>query len=519
MINSNFHRQKNSILHWIRVNKIKNENGEPIEFKAHRFMLDIYADRTPVQVIRKGSQVGASTMEILRAFHGARFWGINQIYTLPTVDDVAEFVKSKVNRLVKVNPCILEGVSGKDVDSVEQKQIGKSFLFFKGTYTEKEAIMLTSDRNIHDELDKSKSEVVRDYTSRMGYSKIRSQHFFSTPTIPDFGVDKLFEQSDQKFWRFNCPYCNFRQHMEWEKNVDEQRGIYICQQCKKEILPKQINDLGSWEARFPDRSVSGYWISQMHTPWKTAANLIKERKDADDDAYFFNFVLGLPYLSAEQKIPASLFIRNVTDVKADSTEEYNVMGIDTGSGTGKGNHVIIGNKLGIFWIGVLTDQEGKDRWQQATELIIFFDIRVVVVDGQPYTKEAFDLAKQFPYRVYLSWFKDDPKMLEVVRFSDEKAGKDSEFEDEIKVYSSRTRIMDDTISALRKGEIKFSLPTSSLILKVLIEHAQTMYARNVTDKLGQVKREWANTGPNDFWLALVYWYIALLKRSKYEPNK
>ncbi|NLH52250.1 MAG: hypothetical protein GX459_05320, partial [Bacteroidales bacterium] len=339
-------QQKNSILFWITENKIKNENGDPIEFKDHRFMLDIYSDWSLVQVIRKGSQIGASTMEILRAFHAARFWGINQIYTLPTVDDVSEFVKSKVNRLVKVNPCILEGVSGKDVDSIEQKQIGKSFLFFKGTYTEKEAIMLTSDRNIHDELDKSKPEVVRDYTSRMGYSKIRSQHFFSTPTTPDFGVDKIFDQSDQKHWRFNCPHCSFRQHMEWEKNVDEERGIYICQQCKKEISPSHINDYGSWEARFPGRPISGYWISQMHCPWKTAADLIQERKDADDDTYFFNFVLGLPYLAADQKIPASLFIRNVTETKADTTGEYNVMCIDTGMGTGKGNHVMIGNKKG-----------------------------------------------------------------------------------------------------------------------------------------------------------------------------
>ena len=95
--------QKNSILYWIGENKIKSESGDPIEFENHRFMLDIYSDRTPIQVIRKGSQIGASTMEILRAIHGARFWGINQIYTLPTVDDVAEFVKSKVNRIIKVN--------------------------------------------------------------------------------------------------------------------------------------------------------------------------------------------------------------------------------------------------------------------------------------------------------------------------------------------------------------------------------------------------------------------------------
>ncbi|TAN35154.1 hypothetical protein EPN27_04450, partial [Patescibacteria group bacterium] len=224
-------KQKNSIIQWIRQNKIKNENGDPIEFMDHRFMFDIYADRTPIQVIRKAAQVGASTMEILRLLHTARFWGINQIYTLPTSDDVLKFVQSKVNRIMDINPVIKEGIDPKSIDSIEQKQIGKAFVYFKGTFTEREAIMLSSDRNIHDELDKSKPEVVRDYTSRMGYSKIRSQHFFSTPTIPEYGVDKMFEQSDQKYWRFNCPHCNYRQHMEWEKNVDETRGIYVCQQC------------------------------------------------------------------------------------------------------------------------------------------------------------------------------------------------------------------------------------------------------------------------------------------------
>lgn len=518
-MNKSPNKNKISLLHWILENKIKNENGSPIEFENHKCMLDIYSDRTPIQVIQKASQVGASTMEIIRTLHGARFWGINQIYTLPTSDDVLKFVQSKVNRIIKVNPCIQEGVDPKSTDSIEQKEIGKSFVFFKGTFTEREAIMLTSDRNIHDELDKSKPEVVRDYTSRMGYSKIRSQHFFSTPTIPDFGINKLFDQSDQKYWRFNCPHCSFRQHMEWEKNVDEERGIYICQKCGKEITPAQINELGSWEARYPGRKISGYWISQMHCPWKTATDLIKEKKDADDDTYFYNFVLGLPYLAADQKIPQSLFLRNLTEAEAVAADDYNVMGIDTGMGSGKGNHVIIGNKTGIFWIGILTDHDGHDRFQQAADLIKFYDIRVIVIDGQPYTEEAWNLAKQFPYRVYLSWFKDDPKMLEVVRFFDEEEGKDKEMTDEVKVYSSRTRIMDDTISALRRGEIKFAMKADSPTFKMLIEHAQTMYARNVTDKFGQTKREWANTGANDFWLALIYWHIALKKRNKYEPNK
>lgn len=507
--------EKKLVTYWIGKNRIKNESGEPIEFGDHRFLWEIYDDQSPVLVLRKGSQIGASTMEVLKTFHAARFWGINQIYTLPTVDDVAEFVKSKVNRILKVNPCIRQGVSSKDVDSVEQKQIGKAFLFFKGTYTEKEAIMLTSDRNIHDELDKSKPEVIRDYMSRIGFSKIRSQHYFSTPTMPDVGVDKLFGQSDQKYWRFNCPRCGYRQHMEWDKNLDRERKIYVCQKCRREITSRQVCDLGEWEAKFPGETISGYWINQMMCPWRTAADLMKEESLAEDTQYFYNFVLGLPYLSAELRIPASLFLKNLTEVSADS-EGGNVMGADTGNE----NHVIIGNKKGIFWIGKLKDRPNRTRWQQMAELIQFYDIRTCVVDAMPWTEEALLLAKKFPYRVFVNFYKEDPKMLEVVRWNDEKEGEDKEFEEEVKVLTSRNRIIDDTISALRRGEIKFAVPKNSPAFRMLIDHSQTMYSRTVTDKLGQEKREWeSTTGADHLWHALIYWHIALKKRNKYEPNK
>lgn len=513
-----------SILYWIAKNHIKSETGQNIEFYDHRFMIDIYADRAPIQVIRKASQVGASTMEILKVLHNAIFLGINQIYTLPTADDVYKFVPSKVNQMIRINPCIKERIDDpKNIDSIEQKQIDKAFIYFKGTFTEREAIMLTSDRNIHDEVDRSKSEIIRDYASRMGFSKVRSQHFFSTPTVFDTGIEKLFEQSDQKHWRFNCPHCNYRQHMEWDKNVDIEHKVYTCQKCHQEITPRQISEMGSWEERYPGREISGYWISQMNCPWRTAADLIKEKEKAEDEAYFYNFILGLPYVSSEQRISASLFVRNITEVNAEASEELNVMGVDTGLGSGKGNHVIIGNKDGIFWIGVLTDEPKADRWQQLANLIKFFDVRVVVIDGQPYTQEAFNLAKQFPYRVFLHFFRDDPKMLEVVRFFDEDDSfskpNNKEFEDEVKVLSSRTRIMDDTIEALTEGKIRFAMSPQSSSLRMLIDHAQTMFARIVTDKFGQAKREWANTGANDLWLALVYWHIALKKRLKFEPNK
>jgi hypothetical protein len=500
---------------WVLSSEIKNEKGERIEFDRHAFMMDIYDDPSQVIAVRKPSQVGASTWAILKEIHSMKFLGINQIHTLPSDRDVWGFVPTKVDKIIKANGFKMEK------DSAEIKGFGKGFCYYKGTFTEKAPIIISSDRNIYDEVDKSKMEVIGDYASRMSNSELKEEIWISTPTIPDFGIDAIWQSSDQKHWRFDCPHCGYRQHMEWDTNINFEKEIYVCQQCRKEITNEDIlwADNAGWEARFPDEPISGYWISQMMC-WD-AKHVIKEYRESiqglkgKDEQYFFNFILGMPHLSAEQKIEASLFYQNIVPAEDAMAEEWNVMGADTGDE----NHIIIGNEKGIFWMGVLRDKPGKTRWQQMEEMIEFYKVRVGVVDALPHTKEANALAEKFPYRIYLNFFKDDPKMLEVCRFGDEQKRKDAEFTDEIKVLTSRNRIYDDTIASLQHGITKFAMPKDSPTFKLMIKHAQTVYARKVTDRYGQERREWANIGADHFWTALIYWQVALKKRLKYEPNK
>lgn len=478
-------------------------------------MLDIYTDRSKEIVVKKGSQIGISTWAILKAIHDAKYWGINQIHTLPTVQDVQKFVPSKVNLMIKNNPCIFQDISG-DVDAVTQKQIGNAFIFYRGTFMEREAIMLTSDRNIYDEVDKSNSEVIRDYSSRLSASKIAEKIYISTPTIPNFGIDKLWQESDQKHWRFNCPRCGFRQHMEWEKNVDLEREIYVCQKCHQELKPETIKN-GNWEAKYPERNISGYWVPQMIAPWRTAKDLIKELEDADDDEYFFNYILGVAYLSSESKIPASLILKNLTDKKGD--ERNCAMGVDVG---GKDLHIILGNEKGIFGITQIEDQPGKTKWQRLGELVEVYEVRFGVIDGEWNTNEAYDFARKFPDKIYLNWYKSDPKLVKIARFGDEGefSAKSKDWEEEIKVLTSRTRVMDELISELRKGKYKFNFKTGDSRITELIEHIQTMYSRIVTDKIGQEKREWASTTKKDhYWHALIYYKLALDKKLRYESKQ
>ena len=474
--------------------------------------MDVYTGQAQTIVIRKAAQVGVSTFAILKELHDAKYKGINQIHTLPTRDDVWKFVPDKVDGIIKANPDIQ--ITGKN--EVEQKQIGKAFIYYKGTFTEKEAIMLTSDRNIYDEVNKSNAEVIRDYGSRLGASKIREEIYISTPTIPNFGIDALFDRSDQKHWRFNCPHCKFRQHMEWDKNVDLEREIYICQKCRKEITPRMIKELGDWEAKYPSREISGYWIPQMIAPWRTAKDLIQEFEKAEDEQYFYNFILGLPYLNPEAKIPSSLILKNLISQK--NEERNNVMGVDVG---GADLHVILGNEKGIFGITKIEDQPDKTKWQRLGELMEVYEVRFCVIDAEWNTNEAYQFAKKFPDRVYLNWYKEDPKKIAIVRFTDEGkfTSKPKDWEEEIKVLTDRNRIMDALIDDLRKGKYKFNFSAGDPRIAELIEHIQTMYSRTVTDKIGQEKREWVSTtGKDHFWHALIYFKIALDKKTRFESK-
>ena len=43
---------------FLDVNDIRNEQGNPIDFKDHPYLWEIFCDLTPHQAIRKAAQVG-----------------------------------------------------------------------------------------------------------------------------------------------------------------------------------------------------------------------------------------------------------------------------------------------------------------------------------------------------------------------------------------------------------------------------------------------------------------------------
>lgn len=392
---------------WLEKEQIKTDTGMPLDFREHAFMWDIYRDLSPRQVIMKAAQVTMSTCAILKAFWIAKHQRIDLIYTLPTDSDRNTFVGSKVNRLIMQNPILQSWV--KDKDSIEQKQVGDNFVHFRGTWTQRAAIMVPSELNIYDEIDSSKQDTIEQYATRLQHSKRKWQWYFSHPSAPDFGVDRYWQKSDQKHWFISCGACHREQYLDWPDSVDKDRGIYVCKFCGSE-LSDDMRRKGRWLRRKGTESAqySGYWIPLLICPWVPASEIVGYYKDKSEE-YFYNKVLGKPFVGAGNKLTWESFAQNLSGkARAPGRDARVVVGVDTGL------HLdyVMGDEKGLFFHGATTSykelDEVMDRWP--------FAISIVDAGGDLIGSRAF--YERWPGRVFLCHLTGDRKTKELVQWKE-----------------------------------------------------------------------------------------------------
>jgi len=275
---------------------LRNEQGIPLSFKDRAFLIDILEDRAPLQVVLKAPQIGMTVLQLVKSLWWAYFEKKDIIYTLPTESDVQEMAGGKINRIIAQNAIFLDWI--KDHDTVSQKNVGENIVYYRGTFTQKAAMMVSSQLNIHDEVDASKPEVITQYETRLQGMPGGMRWYFSHPSIVGAGIDQQWQKSDQKEWFIKCT-CGEWQFLEWPDSVDQQRQCYQCKFCQKEITDQQRRN-GHWRKLVPEAEYSGYHISQLMCPWIPASKIIKDFREKDAQ-YFANFTLALPYADANPK--------------------------------------------------------------------------------------------------------------------------------------------------------------------------------------------------------------------------
>ena len=468
---------------FIDLNQIKNEQGHILDFKDHPFLWDIFLDQTPHQAIRKAAQVGFSTTAIIKSLWLAKAKKMDIIYTLPTYGDVHDFVSSKVNRIIDINPILKRWTE--DKDTIEQKRIGESVLYYRGTFNERAALMISADLNIHDEVDRSNLKVTDQYYSRLQHSKYGWQWLFSNPSVPDVGVDKLWNRSDQKHWFVPCPKCGHFQFLTMQNVLDkdetkkEDKEYYFgCVKCKTELDRHK----GKWVKRWAKvKDISGYWISLLMCPW-VSANQIKLLERTKSPEYFDNFVLGIPHVGTGNTVTKDVIIRNLTD-EINEQDGRIVIGVDPGVDI----RYVMGNKKGLFYYGQCKDYTELDN------LLKRYDKAIMVIDQGGDIIGSRKLRDKYKNRVFLAAYRTDRKDDEMFKWNDD-AGT---------CQIDRNNTIQLLIDEFREKRIP--LQGTETDWYDYWVHWSHIYRTVEEDSFGRPRYKWQRSDRDDWVHATVYW--------------
>ncbi|MBI4151615.1 phage terminase large subunit family protein [Candidatus Woesearchaeota archaeon] len=469
-----------SIIAWLFDNQFVNEKGELLSFREHPYLFDIYRDFSPHQAIKKAAQVGMSVTMVLKALFMAKTRGLNLIYTLPSDDDVHEFVPTKVDKIIQSNPAIANLLKN---DKVELKEIAGRFIHFKGTRSKTAPIMTTADLLIHDEKDRSEQPIIEQYGSRLARSAYKGVWALSNPSTSGSGIDMDWQASDKKEWFIVCPTCQKEQFLTFEENVSYEKKAFICKECGV-VLSDADRTHGRWQ-KTSEGIVSGYHVSQLMCPWISAEHLIYERETKGRE-YFNNFILGEPFDVTDIKIRREL----VTDLWVPYELEDNewFLGVDSG----KTKHWVLGNKKGISDVGA------TDDWEDVEFLITKYNA-TTIIDALPDLTIPELLRRKYP-KVYLCYYKRDRQRAESFSFG--KLEKDIGL-----VFADRNRTIDAVIDSMARGQ--FQIAVTGEKLKPYVDHWMTLRRTKEIDQLGLDRYVWeSSSGIDHFVHATVYWWMA-----------
>lgn len=480
-------------LAWVALNKFKTENQKILEFRNHRFMIDPFNDMHPEQVYIKSAQVGGSVMMILKTLWMCNYMHTNIGYVLPSQNIIKDFVTPKVDPLISSNKVITDLISR---DSVSLKQIGDRFLYFRGAFSDREAIAISLDVLVLDELDRMPNQtVINTYDSRLQASEFGYRWRLSNPSVPGYGVHELYMNSDQRHWFVKCTHCGHNMFMDYEASdegnhyIDKDRAVFACGKCAGELSDTDRRN-GEWVAKWASRSDfrHGYWMSQLIAPWVSAKRII-DQADESSAEFFYNFVLGKPYQAAD------LLIDRDSILKANHRREPVLRHVVMGSDIGKPHWYWLATPDGFFKCG-----QAKD-WEELEYLFRFYQCEAWVMDSMPEFTKVAEMMRKYPGKAFAAQFNKDRATIGIIRWQEgDKRGY---------VYVDRTKIIDRIVTEINNQDIVFLQDSHEL--ETFIAHASNMYRTVETDTKGLIKIDWQTKEgrPDHLLFALIYCRVAL----------
>ncbi len=488
------------ILPW--VNSIKLD-GRKFSVEGHEYQRDFLTEQARRQVFLKGAQLGVTSIAMLRTVYGLINSNYPQgaLYLFPSRGDAADFSRGRFSPLINDNPVIARHVQDTDAQTI--KRIGKAMLYMRGARStskaggfKRSATALKSvpvDRICYDEVDEMAPDMVDLASERISHSDIKEEIFLSTPTIPDYGVDKLFQQSDQRHWFIRCSKCGGETCLELEfpgclEELSDGRTIRLCQRCRdNEIHPRD----GRWVAQYPELGMElvGWRISQLNSMFIDPAKILQLYLDPPNGnlTEVMNSKLAKAHIEAENRLSASAVLSLCgPDKVASSDEGPCYMGVDVG----RLLHFVIGKRCWNM-AGKIVHVGTVESFEDLSKLMKEFNVAKAVVDALPETRKVREFASAHRGKVFLCYYRDH------------QTGGYAWNEKTLTVATNRTEALDASHAELAEGTVE--LPAESKELQEFAQHCSNVARVLHTDpETGSSRYVYIKTGADHYRHAQSY---------------
>ena len=359
------------------------------------------------------------------------------------------------------------------------------------------------DMLVFDELDEATPEAKAMARERLGHSDYKRIVELSNPSLPDYGIDEVFQKSDQRHWTLKCPGCGKWTAIEKEfpKKLGQEVRIIrprpdgsfyrACPKCEAEF------DLaaGEWVADWPGRPIHGYRISQLFSSKVDPGEILEEYNTTRFPDRFFNLKIGVPWTDLEHRLDTASVLSLCSDQPLpETTKRRRVMGVDVG----KLFHVVIlyedmeapyGQRYDVVHL------EECKSWDEVDALMERFQIGTCVIDAMPEIHASRAFVTRHAGHAYLSFFNENQR------------GKPNFDLSQRIVTINRTEALDASRAAIREKRVR--LPRRSPIVETFARHLTgDVKVLEEDEKTGALKYRYNKVGVNHFSLAFTYAWLA-----------
>lgn len=486
-------------------------------FEQFPWTEDMHNAEDELCVGQKAAQMGFTELCLNRCFFSIDVEARSVLYVLPTEGDASDFSTSRFDPALELSGH-LQGLFS-DVKNIGHKRAGGCSLFVRGSKSKSKLKSLPCGQMFFDEVDEMEQSNITLAFERMSGQAQRQAWMISTPTVDGHGINAYFKDSTQEHYFFKCPHCSKMTELIFpecliitadepnDKNI--MNSYLVCKECggRLEHVDKpNLYKTAEWVPSDSSKLAKGYYINQLYScrlePYKLAQLWLKGQTNPTDEQEFYNSKMGLTHaVEGAQLTKADIDSCISAYKKYDRAPEnaFVTMGIDVGTWL----HYEIdqytfskdGSDINTSTTCHLLTEGKVKSFEEIDELMKRFRVMSCVIDNQPETRKALELANRFNGIVHLCIYGRGISSKNIMQ--------NENLDHRITV--NRTSWLDQSLGRFRDGTIKLPVDVSQEFKRHLCAPVRVYKA----DKDGNPYGMYVNTSDDHAAHARNYSEIAL----------